>query len=405
MSTDRIFTAKIEELLGDRGAKPNRAVRFRDLDKALASASTAEVAKIAEKVARKTAESYSGADTDLSQLQQDIQTAQQAANLAGTDAQNALSAANGAGAYTDQQVQQARDDLAVDFGAAQTAAGQAAGYALDAHSSLLTATAGIARIFPTDFLDGPSFWSATYAGSPAAVSTSLTSDHQLLNEAVVGNFYRIVAGRTVLRAILSRAISEFSEGRVIRITVKFRMVGAVSSALRFAVASLRQDFTLVRTLGTGIVATPSAPDQWQEGSTEIALPARQEQELYFRAGIVATAGTSPDVPIDIASIRIEDVTSLKAADESRAQASIARDDAVVARQDAESAAASASTSLNMLSEVAGRSNAVISDTFLVSSDWVRYGSEGTLTKLPNSVYPVGRDWRFSVSGTQNDGIA
>ncbi|MFV0382621.1 hypothetical protein, partial [Paracoccus sp. (in: a-proteobacteria)] len=84
---------------------------------------------------------------------------------------------------------------------------------------------------------------------------------------------------------------------------------------------------------------------------------------------------------------------------------IARDDAVVARQDAESAAASASTSLNMLSEVAGRSNAVISDTFLVSSDWVRYGSEGTLTKLPNSVYPVGRDWRFSVSGTQNDGIA
>lgn len=134
MLDPKIFQTKGEELLGLRGSKPNHAVRFKDLPHVTAGFDTKAVRDIAEKVARDIAEGYDDANVDLSQLQQDIDNARQEASQAATDAQNALSAASNASNYTDQKVQEARDDLAQDYAAAQQAVEDAIGYATTAET-------------------------------------------------------------------------------------------------------------------------------------------------------------------------------------------------------------------------------------------------------------------------------
>lgn len=56
------------------------------------------------------------------------------------------------------------------------------------------------------------------------------------------------------------------------------------------------------------------------------------------------------------------------------------------------------------SESEGRNRAAINDTFLISSDWSRYGGAGTLVQGANTIYPIGRDWDFTVNAAQLDGI-
>ena len=53
----------------------------------------------------------------------------------------------------------------------------------------------------------------------------------------------------------------------------------------------------------------------------------------------------------------------------------------------------------------GQGDSVINDTLLSSSGWTRWGSQGSLLLLPGSVYPLGRDWRFSItSPSTQDGM-
>lgn len=403
MMMDAKLKARVEEALGLRGKKDNHAVRFKDISKLLANTNAAEVARIAEKVARDVAEGYDDANLDLSELQADVDEAMQQAAAAAAAAINAQSAANNASAYTDQVSQQVRDDLAVDFAAAVQAVQDAQFAAYEAESSRLTAEANAARIFPSDFRDGARFWKHTASGSPQE-APDLPPGSELLDEAGVGDFIRLRSDATVDQFLLSRGVSEYEEGKIIRITARVRNLNTTTAKLRTVIAILRADFSLRRLTRTSILE-PTAPGEWQTIVRDLELPAAAADEVWFRAGVYTTESITPDETVDVAMIDIVDVSLLKQVEDTHAQASIARDDAVIAKEDAESAAAAAQSSLELTAEASGRDMSVLNDTFLVSSDWTRVNSEGALTQLANSVYPIGRDWRFVVTDTQSDGLA
>ncbi|WP_313348177.1 hypothetical protein, partial [Paracoccus sp. (in: a-proteobacteria)] len=390
-----------EELLGLRGPKGNRAVRWNDLDKIAGRVDMQAVRDVAERVARDIAEEYGG-NIDLSDLHNLVDEAQRVADEAATEAQNANTKAQQAHAYADDLVSQARSDMAVDFAAAQTAASQALGAAYDAANSLLTATAGVARLFPADFRDGATYWRADGSGDPAAAGF-LPPDSSLQNEAAVGNFVRFAKNRAAVRVIFSRGVADYQQGRTIRVTAKLRMVGGVNSAVAMRIATLADGWTGKRVLANNVILPVALPDIWTLVSAEFTLPAPTAGEVAFRVGIGVSNGITPDVPIDVAMIRIEDVTLAKEAANYSTQAGISRDSAVVARGLAEDAAASALDSMEMSAAVAGRGVSVLSDQFLVSSDWGRFGGAGTRTVLSNALYPLGRTWRFQVTAAQNDG--
>ena len=94
VTVNRAFQAKLEELLGERGTKGNRAVRFKDLGSAgagMTEQTAKHVEKIAEKVAREIAESYDSANIDVAALQAQIDAAEAEAQQASAAAQNAIS--------------------------------------------------------------------------------------------------------------------------------------------------------------------------------------------------------------------------------------------------------------------------------------------------------------------------
>ncbi|MDB6179005.1 hypothetical protein PAF17_16050 [Paracoccus sp. Z330] len=497
---DPKLKSRIEEVLGLRGRKDNHAVRFKDLSKIVTATNSAEVSKIAERVAREIAEGYDNANVDLSQLEADIDAAMQQAAAAAAAAANAQSTANNANAYSDQVSQQVRDDLAVEFAAAQQAAAQALEHADEAEQWAISSEANVTRLFPSDFGDEGRFWTSDRSARPENPAVQ-PDDSEFLQEAIVGDFIRLHDIADDNQFVVSRGVTEFIPGNTLRITVVTRHLGQTSSKLRTVLCGLRSDYSFRRSTGSRNVM-PTAPDEWQTVVAEVEVPEKLGGEVWLRAGVYTASGATPDSTIDVAMIRIEDVTALKAAegsaaaaeiarsdavvasgnaqgaasaaatsqslaadsaaqsateagvaegarqqaensasaaadsattassaattagssayaadqsriaaeaardgaDDARSSAEIARDDAVLARQDSEDAAAAAQTSLELTAEVSGRDMSVINDTFLISSDWSRWSSQGDLTQLENSVYPIGRDWRFQVTDTQSDGL-
>lgn len=492
-SFDAKTRAKVEELLGERGKKDNRAVRFRDIPGISATANLAEVRKTAEKVARDIAEGYDGANLDLSQLLDEIDQAKQAAVQAAVDATNAQNAVAAMEMYADNAVADAKAAMAVDYSSAMAAAEAALEHADEAKSSLMEVHAGVSRLFPSDMRGGGAYWQHALDGAPTATS-AFPSQVQFFEDGTEGDFIRLPSGQSGVLRVLSRAVSEYISGKWIRVTVRVRSLGGATDRLGLMFSTLRADWTYHRVLAGGNFTT-SASGQWATIVQEYNLPAAQALETHFRAGVRAIHNAGADLTVDVSMIRIEDVTLLRETDGLRAQAvvarndaivaknsaegaesaaktsetiavqaaadaatargqaqnsasaaassattagtkateagssavvannarlaaeaarndasgassaaSVARDQAVVARQDAESAAASASESLSLTAEVAGRGISVLNDQFLVSSDWARWTGGGTLLVVPNEVYPIGRTWGFTVSATQQDGV-
>ncbi|MGP9804026.1 hypothetical protein [Paracoccus sp. NSM] len=142
-------------------------------------------------------------------------------------------------------------------------------------------------------------------------------------------------------------------------------------------------------------AAGTARTQAQNSATAAANSATTAGTSATNAGSSATAANNARIAAEAAR---------DGANSASASAGVARDQAVLARQNAEGAAAAAQESLNLTAEVSGRDMSVINDTFLISSDWQRIGSQGTLTTPANTIYPIGRDWRFVVTNSQNDGL-
>ncbi|MDO5606749.1 MAG: hypothetical protein Q4G25_16470, partial [Paracoccus sp. (in: a-proteobacteria)] len=400
---DQAFNTKLQELMGERGSKPNHAVRFRDLRDAMGgSGLLAQVQKAAEKVARDIAESYDGANVDLSTLQDRINAAEAEAIAASAAAQNALSAAQVAAAYTDQEVAEAKAALGIDYASAHAAAASAQTWADEASQAVLRAQADVARLFPTDFRSGGIYWRSAYAGDPA-LAPVWTADRSFMNDPVAGDFIRIAADLTQTRAIVSRGTAPFVEGKTIRVTVKVRTNGGVTNRLQLAICGLRADWTNAQVYGSATFA-PDAPDTFQTISRDFTLPAPPAGVVAFRAGVRAISSVTPALAIDVAEIRIEDVTALAGAEKAAADAIIARNDAVAAKDSAEGASAAASSYLGMAAQVASTGNGVLDDQFLAAPVWFNWGSGGTGTWRTNQFYPIGRSYSMSLADGEERGV-
>ena len=409
LPADKVQRAKLETLLGERGQKDDQAVRWRDLKGFRAQVDPASVKDIATKVATDVAtdvaSGFDGANIDLSELQSRIDGAEAEAQAAAAASVNAVARAEAANAYTDTAVSTALGNIQIDIDAANAAAAQAGSFAAEAQTSTLTAQAGVARLFPPDLRDGALYWRPSAAGAPGSAPQFDTTPHEIMLDPVAGDFIRLPAQGDPI-GIFPQGTAEYSEGRIIRMTVRLRSTGAATDRLRLNITTLTPEFGASRTLGTDIHFPTTAADTWQYVTREFILPAMIVGETTFRPGLRAVVGASANVAVDVAMVRIEDVTLAAAAAAAEAQAGIARDEAVVARGLAQDAAASAMSSLTISSQiVATGQGGVINDQFLMSESWVRYIGQGVSATPENTVHPLGREWRFVVSATQQDGVS
>ena len=359
VTVNMAFQAKLEELLGERGTKGNRAVRFKDLGSAgagMTEQTAKHVKKIAEKVAREIAESYDGANIDVAALQAQIDAAELEAQQASASAQNALSAAQNASAYADTIVQQARDDLAVDFQTAINAAGQAdtamlaAQQARDAALQAVTDASG----------------HATAASGFASTATTKADDASQSAQAAASS-------ATTASTKAGEASTSASQASASKTDAAGSASAAASSAT---------------------TAANSATTAGQK-ATAASTSASQASTHATNAGSSAAAANTAKLAAE--SARDGSITA-------KGQAEIARNDAVTAKNNAEGAAAGAMSSMNLAAQIAGIGNGVLSDQFLEASGWGRYSGQGTLTKTANEKYPIGKTWIFNVTNTQQDGI-
>lgn len=310
-------------------------------------------------------------DDDLgAALRGRLDSAQAEAEAAGQAAADANAAAGAALAYTDQEIQQARADLAVDFEAAIAAGGtaatasNAAQAARDAALAAQTSAAGSATA-----ASGHATTAQTRATAAEQSATAAASSAAAANTARSG----ALAARD--QAVAARDTAE----------------GSAASA-----QNSQQLAAQARADAAGFAAAAGASRTQAQNSASSAA------NSATTAGTQATDAASSATAANNARIAAE--AARDGANSASASAGVARDQAVLARQNAEGSAAAAQEKLVLTAEVSGRDMSVINDTFLISSDWTRSGTAGTLTTPANTVYPVGRDWRFVVTDAQNTGI-
>ncbi|QIR85002.1 phage tail protein [Paracoccus sp. AK26] len=165
------------------------------------------------------------------------------------------------------------------------------------------------RIFPSDMRNQAEFWTQNTSGNPET-TTGLHSSVSYLTETGVGDFVRIPTGNTDTIRIMSKAVTEYTPGKTIRITVKMRTNGSTPGSLRANFASVRADWTASRGLGATLL-TPTAGNQWQTLSVDYTLPAALSDEVWLRVGVYSNPADLPDRSTDVAFVRIDDITAAK----------------------------------------------------------------------------------------------
>ncbi|MCG6112865.1 MAG: hypothetical protein MEQ74_11875 [Paracoccus sp.] len=425
---DARLKTQIEELIGLRpGAAAKRAVRFSDLKNGLAGVgggfNAEAVRKIAETVARDVAEGYDGANVDLGQLQAEIDAARAEANAARAEVVNAVSAANAAQAYADALVAAVRSDLAADFTQAQEAATVAAqeiqtaadavlaeavrvqDWSAEAQTGATQAQAArdlavIARQgaqgheAAAELAAGVAATARDQAGAQAnAAATSRTQAAGFASDsassAIASEQSRLAADAALGGANTARAGAEAA--RDTSVSAKNDAEGARSQAQTSATLAAQS-----RTDAAGFAdAAGTARTQAQNSASAAAGSASSAATQATNAGSSATAANSSRIAAEAAR---------DGANAASSSAGISRDQAVIARQNAETAAAGAQETLRLTAEVSGRDMSVINDTFLESSDWLRWTGQGAMTKIPNVAYPIGTTWDFNLQAGQQDGL-
>lgn len=345
--------------------------------------------------------------------------------------------------------------------AAETARSQAEAYSTTAATSAQTAEtaaslaetqAGIAvassnnlPTLPSNFAPGLHNWTETNSGSPAAVSTPPRGVY-LPADPVFGPSCQWSPLAVVGSNLLTRGVMS-TPGRRFGIKIRFRIL-SVSSGTTLSIGavarSLNSSMTIQALLGTGYAAYP-ANGSVCEIDARFPDHANFANYPYARFGLRTDEAKSAVIVVE--QIRVTDLTSEIAAESSAnaaatsassassfstaaassataannsriaaetartgantasTSAGVARDAAVVAKTSAETAAASAADSVALASKVLSRGvGGVLSDQFLAAAQWLRWSSQGTLTKIPNELFPTGQTWQFTVTASQTDGI-
>lgn len=164
------------------------------------------------------------------------------------------------------------------------------------------------RIFPSDMRNNAEFWQQSASGDPDSL-LPMSELVQYYTDPAVGQYIRIPAGHPPNIQVLSRAVSEYVNNRKIRMSVRMRTVGGTTTKLRTIFSALRSDWSLSRNLGTTTVINPTGAGVWGTVTVDFTLPAKLADEAWFRCGVYSSAAVTPDLAIDVASIRIEDITA------------------------------------------------------------------------------------------------
>ena len=165
------------------------------------------------------------------------------------------------------------------------------------------------RIFPSDMRNDAEFWRQSLSGDPAILSP-LHPSVEYLNGPLAGAHIRIPAAISTNIHVVSQAASEYIAGKVIRITGRVRMDGGTpTNRLRIVIATMAENWSSVRNLATNLSISPTVASTWQTIVVDYTLPAAVENEVYFRAGVIAASAATPARDIFIASILIEDITA------------------------------------------------------------------------------------------------
>jgi hypothetical protein len=164
------------------------------------------------------------------------------------------------------------------------------------------------RLLPSDMLNNGEFWTNSLAGSPETIG-GLASVMQFYTSPAVGPVARIPLGQSSNIHIVSKGVTEYTTGKVIRLTVKVATIAGTTDRLRALFVALRSDFTSSRVFGTNMIIRPTVGGQFQTISVDFVVPAALADEVWLRIGVFSNASTTPDRAIDVASIRIDDITA------------------------------------------------------------------------------------------------
>lgn len=194
---------------------------------------------------------------------------------------------------------------------------------------------GIAQTFPSAV--NSNNWRHNGAGEP---NISGLAPWVVINAA---GYATILASDTENTNFLSQATVPWEQGRIFRITTAIRSAQSIGNPLRLYFLGLTDSYAK-----SGWQVTPNVnlttSTEWQLASGEYTLPARPNTDTtQLRLGIVLIESITPDVNIDIQSIRIEDVTHVRSLG---ADINATLTNSYYTKTDAESAIASAVNALD-----------------------------------------------------------
>ncbi|MEE2862216.1 MAG: phage tail protein, partial [Pseudomonadota bacterium] len=167
-----------------------------------------------------------------------------------------------------------------------------------------------ARIFPSDMRNQAEYWTNSPGLAPESTA-GMAEGVTFGTDAAAGAYVRIPAGHASNIHVLSKAVTEYAVGKKIRVTVKLRTIGGPTAKLRTLFSTLRADWSVSRFIGNaqGQQLATTAGGTWQTVSVDYTLPAALADEVWLRIGVYSNTSITPDRAIDIASIRIDDLTA------------------------------------------------------------------------------------------------
>lgn len=167
-------------------------------------------------------------------------------------------------------------------------------------------TSPLRKLMPSEITGD--FWRHANSGLPG--SSGLHPSVTLSTDGVA----TIPASATTNVHFVTQETLPWEPGRTYRVTPIARSNGQPTNGrLRLVVFALRDDYSGIRTATTAPFNIPVA-DQWQIlPGLEWTVPAPTGAETQFRIGVYVQESVTPDVAIDLRSVRIDDVTAGKQA--------------------------------------------------------------------------------------------
>ena len=440
--SDQAFRSKLEVLLGERkGAEQNRAVRLKEIGAILRNTTglvgtidPAIIKPIVDKVVDDALDGWTPPSIDpiLARLDQAEQDAEQAKQ----DALNALAQAEAANAHTDAQVALVAQDIA-------NLNAQAAQIASDLQDGLNAANAytdtGLAAYSVT--IEGQF---SSFAGQIEQLTAALTSANLVGN----GLFALGATGWTLTdAAVLARAdltglgaaapqpnLVELAAASAASISTElnaFTVTGndriqfrfsAAASAVRTLTVTLAWKDAGGNPLGTPATETLtlSPANTWKVYSKQVDPPddavgatlTIAKMSGGAAAFITAIEASTVNIALEARVTQIEatqitedDVVSIIATEvDSRfddAHAAISQEAMTRASETEALSLVQNRLSATLDKDVGG----VIADPHLASEGWTRWTGQGSLVLTENQKYEIGRTWDFTVTATQQDGMA